>query len=87
MAMWIWNKLENDLSGLSSVSAVKAIAMDVNIMEIKMPKADGKEFSFLSEEHIDSSYLKLLILIVSISTLKQLQENLVPYARLAVFLI
>ena len=32
--------------------------MDVNTMEIKMPKADGKEFSFLSEEHIDSSYLE-----------------------------
>ena len=32
--------------------------MDVNIMERKMPKADGKEFSFLSEEHIDSSYLE-----------------------------
>ena len=32
--------------------------MDVNTMEKKMPKADGKEFSFLSEEHIDSSYLE-----------------------------
>ena len=30
--------------------------MDVNTMEQKMPKADGKEFSFLSEEHIDSSF-------------------------------
>ena len=27
-------------------------------MEQKMPKADGKEFSFLSEEHIDSSFLE-----------------------------
>ena len=32
--------------------------MDANTMERKMPKADGKEFSFLSEEHIDSSYLE-----------------------------
>ena len=32
--------------------------MVVNILEKKMPKADGKEFSFLSEDHIDSSYLE-----------------------------
>ena len=32
--------------------------MDVNTMEKKMPKADGKEFSFLSEEHINTSYLE-----------------------------
>ena len=32
--------------------------MDVNTMENKMPKADGKEFNFLSEEHIDSSFLE-----------------------------
>ena len=32
--------------------------MVVNITEKKMPKADGKEFSFLSEDHIDSSYLE-----------------------------
>jgi len=32
--------------------------MDANIMETKMPKADGKEFSFLSEDHINTSYLE-----------------------------
>ena len=32
--------------------------MDVHIMEKKMAKADGKEFSFLSENHIDSSFLE-----------------------------
>ena len=32
--------------------------MVVNKKEKKMPKADGKEFSFLSEDHIDSSYLE-----------------------------
>ena len=32
--------------------------MDVNTMEQKMPKADGKEFSFLNEDHIDSSFLE-----------------------------
>ena len=32
--------------------------MDVNTMENKMPKADGKEFNFLSEDHIDSSFLE-----------------------------
>ena len=32
--------------------------MDVNTMEKKMPKADGKEFNFLSEDHIDSSFLE-----------------------------
>ena len=32
--------------------------MDVHIMEKKMAKADGKEFRFLSENHIDSSFLE-----------------------------
>ena len=32
--------------------------MDVHIMEKKMAKADGKKFSFLSENHIDSSFLE-----------------------------
>ena len=32
--------------------------MDVHIMEKKMAKADGKEFGFLSENHIDSSFLE-----------------------------
>ena len=32
--------------------------MVANITEKKLPKADGKEFSFLSEDHIDSSFLE-----------------------------
>ncbi len=32
--------------------------MAANIMEEKLAKADGKEFSFLSEDHIDSSFLE-----------------------------
>ena len=51
-------KLENDLSGCHQYQLVKAIVMDVNTMENKMPKADGKEFNFLSEDHIDSSFLE-----------------------------
>ena len=58
VAMWIWNKLENDLSGLSSVSVSEGNSYGCKYYGEKMPKADGKEFSFLSEEHIDSSYLE-----------------------------
>ena len=58
IAMWIWKKLENDFLACHQYQLVKAIVMDVNTMENKMPKADGKEFNFLSEEHIDSSFLE-----------------------------
>lgn len=37
---------------------MKATVTVVLIMEKKMAKADGKEFSFLSEDHIDSSFLE-----------------------------
>ena len=37
---------------------MKVTVTVVLIMEEKMAKADGKEFSFLSEDHIDSSFLE-----------------------------
>ena len=60
MCKWIWIKLKPKLPQLHKIVIKKKLnQLAAVIKEIKMAKADGKEFKFLDETNVNPSFLEV----------------------------